>query len=70
MQEVVGEGAEYNERTGATDVLYCICRTNAQGWTIACDGGCEVREAKILWRDQCNSPAITGFQERDLASKH
>ena len=26
MQEVVGEEAEYNEETGATEVLYCICR--------------------------------------------
>lgn len=40
MQEEAGEEAEYNE-TGATDVLYCICQTNAQGWMIACDGGCE-----------------------------
>lgn len=54
MQEVVGEEAEYNEETGATDVLYCICRTNAQGWMVACDGGCEVQEGETASNTVCS----------------
>lgn len=40
-QEILDEMAGYGEKPATIDVPYCICRKSAEGWMIACDGGCE-----------------------------
>ena len=64
MQEVVGEEAEYNEETGATEVLYRICKTVSNSTT----SSVPITESKSApaWRyPACSASTKCHYQGKD-----